>query len=153
LTRRAAAPSSTLPFSKILVPVDKSENANRALEYALKLSMFTKCEMMVLHVLQDIQYSEESYLYIRELEDSLEKHAKKYLDELVNKIEKEHGIKLKAIVKRGGPVSGIMDTVKEENIDLIVMGSRGLGGFKEMLLGSVSHGVTSHAKVPVLIVK
>lgn len=148
-----AASSSTLPFSKLLVPVDQSENANKALEYALKLAKLSKCEMMVLHVLTSIPYSEESYISIRELEDSLEKYANKYLDELVNKVEKEHGIILKTLVRRGGPVSGIMDTVKEEHIDLIVMGSRGLGGFKEMLLGSVSHGVISHAQVPVLIVK
>jgi nucleotide-binding universal stress UspA family protein len=71
----------------------------------------------------------------------------------VNRTEKEHGIKLNTIVKRGHPVSLIIDTAQVEHMDLIVMGSRGIGGFKEMLFGSVSHGVTSHANVPVMIVK
>jgi len=141
------------PFAKILVPVDQSENATRALEYALKLAKLAESEITLLCVVNTIPDSAESYTSSGQLEDLLNESAKNYLRELVNKTEKEHGIKLKTIVKRGHPVSLIIDTAQVEHMDLIVMGSRGLGGFKEMLFGSVSHGVTSQANVPVMIVK
>lgn len=146
-------PGSQAPISKILVPIDQSENAARALEYALKIAKLTKCDVMALHVVENIAYSAESYVSVRELEDVMEQDARKYLGDLATRMEKEHGTKITTMVKRGRPVNVIVDTAKMERVDLIVMGSRGLGGFKELLLGSVSHGVISHADVPVLVVK
>ena len=145
--------TSISPFAKILVPLDQSENATRALEYALKLAKLAESEITLLCVVNTISYTAESYVSAGQLEDLLEESARNYLEDLVKRAEKEHGMKLKTMVKRGQPVSVIVDTAQEEHMDLIVIGSRGLGGFKEMLFGSVSHGVTSHANVPVMIVK
>jgi nucleotide-binding universal stress UspA family protein len=145
--------TSISPFAKILVPLDQSENATRALEYALKLAKLAESEITLLCVVNTISYTAESYVSASQLEDLLEESARNYLEDLVKRTEKEHGMKLKTMVKRGQPVSVIIDTAQKEHMDLIVMGSRGLGGFKEMLFGSVSHGVTSHANIPVMIVK
>ena len=145
--------TSISPFAKILVPLDQSENATRALRYDLKLAKLAKSEITLLCVVNTIPNTTDSYISASQLEDLLEESAKNHLEDLVKRTEKEHGMKLKTMVKRGQPISVIIDTAQEEHIDLIVMGSRGLGGFKEMLFGSVSHGVTSHAKVPVMIVK
>ena len=140
-------------FAKILVPLDQSENATRALEYALKLAKLAESEITLLCVVQTIPYTAESYVSTSQLGDLLEESARNYLEDLVKRTEKEHHVKLRTMVKRGQPVNVIVDTAQVEHMDLIVMGSRGLGGFKEMLFGSVSHGVTSHANVPVMIVK
>jgi nucleotide-binding universal stress UspA family protein len=53
----------------------------------------------------------------------------------------------------GHPVDTILHVAKDRGADLIVLGSRGLGGFKRLLLGSVSNGVLHHAPCPVLIVR
>jgi nucleotide-binding universal stress UspA family protein len=143
-------------LSKILVPIDQSENATRALEYALRLAKLSAgSKVTVLCVVESIRHSsrQSHSNSIDQLEDLLEESAKNYLDDISKKAEKEHGIKIKTMIKRGRPVNIIIDTAKSEDIDLIVMGSRGLGGFKEMLFGSVSHGVTNHASGSVLIVK
>ncbi|WP_420835317.1 universal stress protein [Candidatus Nitrososphaera evergladensis] len=56
-------------------------------------------------------------------------------------------------MKEGNPVKVILASAKETRSDLIVMGSSGTGGIKELLLGRVSHAVSNHASCPVLIVK
>jgi nucleotide-binding universal stress UspA family protein len=56
-------------------------------------------------------------------------------------------------VKPGHTVETILEVAKSEDVDLIVMGNRGRGSLKETILGSVSHGVVTHASVPVLIVR
>ena len=72
--------------------------------------------------------------------------AKKFnLGENVDNIER--------IIKKGHPSKVILDLSKSIGVDLIVVGSRGIGGVKEFLLGSVSHTIARHASVPVLIVK
>lgn len=147
--------SFSIPFSSILIPVDRSENASRALEYALRLAKSTASKATLLSVVEDnnIPYPVESYVSIRELERSFEESAKKYVDDLLSKAERNYGIEARAIVRRGHPAKVILDVAKSEGADLIIMGSRGMGSFKEMLLGSVSHAVVSHATVPVLIVR
>jgi nucleotide-binding universal stress UspA family protein len=61
-------------------------------------------------------------------------------------------VRHRAVLLPGHPASVIMDTAKTEDADLIVVGSRGLGGFRELLLGSVSHQLTQHAGRPVVVV-
>jgi nucleotide-binding universal stress UspA family protein len=56
-------------------------------------------------------------------------------------------------IRQGNPAKTILDYAEEINADLIVIGSRGLNSFGEFVLGSVSHNVTQHAKIPVLVVK
>jgi nucleotide-binding universal stress UspA family protein len=54
---------------------------------------------------------------------------------------------------QGAPAEVILDYTKKNHNDLIVIGSRGLGGIREFVLGSVSHNVVQHARIPVLVVK
>ncbi|MBO9599684.1 MAG: universal stress protein, partial [Cohnella sp.] len=57
------------------------------------------------------------------------------------------------VVLNGHPATAILEAASDKNCDLILMGSRGLGPVKEFVLGSVSHHVVQHSRVPVLIVK
>ena len=61
--------------------------------------------------------------------------------------------KVNRVIIKGTPEEVILNYAKEKGVDLIVMGTRGLGGFKKLLLGSVSNGVVSHAPCSVLIVR
>ncbi|MEJ2126446.1 MAG: universal stress protein [Candidatus Bathyarchaeota archaeon] len=69
------------------------------------------------------------------------------------KVVRSEEVPVESIIKEGHIVEEILKTAKEGNYDLIVMGARGISKIKEILLGSVSYGVTSHAPCPVLIVK
>ncbi|TET26704.1 MAG: universal stress protein, partial [Candidatus Bathyarchaeum sp.] len=66
---------------------------------------------------------------------------------------KKQKIPVKAVLKEGDAVHEIVRTAKEEKIDLIVMGARGVSRIKELLLGSVSHGVCRKTHCSVMIVK
>jgi nucleotide-binding universal stress UspA family protein len=63
------------------------------------------------------------------------------------------GVQVETILVVGQAVETIVEASKNGKFDLIVIGARGLSPIKEILLGSVSHGVTTHAQCPVLVVK
>ncbi len=140
-------------FSRILVAVDRSENSDRALEYALKLAKVQESKVTILHVVEPLPSAPETYTAVHALETAAGDEARKFLDGLAERAQKEYNVKPELVWKIGHPAAVIIDVAKTVDADLIVMGSRGLGGFKEMLLGSVSHAVVNHAKVPVLIVR
>ncbi|MEO9320604.1 MAG: universal stress protein [Nitrososphaera sp.] len=151
-----------LLFSKVLVPVDRSDNADRAFDCALRLAKAISAQVILLAVVEDIPAMTESYFPRYELQKVAEEGMDQYIEGLLHKAEKQYGVRPRGLVRNGHPVKVILEVAGEEKASsgtqsqsdlLIVMGSRGLGSFKQMLLGSVSHGVISHGGFPVLIVK
>jgi nucleotide-binding universal stress UspA family protein len=68
--------------------------------------------------------------------------------------ERRHSLQnVRMLLQEGDAAQRIMETAIEIKCELLLIGSRGRGGFKELLLGSVSHKVTNHASCPVLVVK
>jgi nucleotide-binding universal stress UspA family protein len=68
--------------------------------------------------------------------------------------ERRHSLQnVRMLLQEGDAAQRIMETAIEIKCELLIIGSRGRGGFKELLLGSVSHKVTNHASCPVLVVK
>ncbi len=63
----------------------------------------------------------------------------------------ESGVRIDPVVLQGGPITGLLDA--SEGADLLILGSRGLGGFKRMVLGSVSQHCATHSTVPTVIVR
>jgi nucleotide-binding universal stress UspA family protein len=79
--------------------------------------------------------------------------ATKFLFALELKAE-ESGVKFRGItLKTPSVTDAILSYAESNNVDLIILGSRGLGGFKKLLLGSVASGLSQYSKVPVMIVK
>jgi nucleotide-binding universal stress UspA family protein len=145
------------PFSKILVPVDNSEHAIRAFDYAVRLSKLSAAEISIVHVIPPPVAGEEGVPAIQ-LTESMLLEGKELLDRLKTRAAKMHATeeknaKIDYLLREGTPSKVIVATAKELTADLIVMGSSGTGGVKELLLGSVSHAVSNHAICPVLIVK
>jgi len=138
----------------IMVPYDKSESAIRAFEYAIDLAGKYNANISIVTCIS-IQIPTDPYFGTAYIETTrlLKEDALKSAQSLEPKL-KELKMQYKIDVLE---VVSITDTLtsyaESQNVDLIVMGSRGLGGFKRLLLGSVASGVSQHSKCPVLIVK
>ena len=127
--------------SRILVPIDGSENAGKALEYAAAIAREANAEITLLYVLE------------RSLFRSKTEEAKKMGALLLSKSTNEvKGIELQQRLELGNPAKIITQMADKGDYDLIVMGSKGQGAGMRFLLGSVSSHVIHYANRSVLIV-
>jgi len=140
-------------YHHILAAYDGSEASLKALRQAVKLADFPGCKLTVAYVMYRPTYALEGLGFV--VPEGVQEKVKEYEEQLIQKAQAEiANLPYSEIsVLAGPPAVAILDYAAERNCDLIVMGSRGLGPFKEMMLGSVSHHVVQQAKCPVLIVK
>lgn len=137
-------------MEKILIPVDGSESSERALGKGIELANALKVKLMFLYVANVNQLAVNSCLSAELLEavnkagDVVLTHAEESAPE---------GIETERVMETGSPAPVIIDVAEEHGVDLIVMGSRGLGLVKGVLLGSVSQYVVENAKCAVMVVK
>ena len=138
----------------ILLAVDGSENANEALRLLQYLSID---QLTVLHVLNvprpayPMMIPEVAHELYQEMERHMRTDGERLLDRAVSLLPFHTG-PVKKLIQVGSPAEVILQTAEQEQIDLIVMGARGLGPIKERLLGSVSHRILSAATCAKLIV-
>jgi nucleotide-binding universal stress UspA family protein len=138
-------------FEKILVPLDGSDHSLQALETAIQIAKRFDGEIALIHMYSiDVFKLTPSQINAYVLE--LRKAGENILAE-GKKMAYAEGVHAETKLKEGHIVEGIVEVAREGDFDLIVMGARGLSKLKELVLGSVSHGVTLHAPCPVLIVK
>ncbi len=140
-------------FSKVLVPVDGSENSLRALKAAIFLSKKIETQITALHVME-----KAPTVYIhpqKELEELLRNYRKESerILEKCQEIGSNNEIELNTAISEGNAASKIIQYAERGLFDMIVMGHRGSGKFKEMVLGSVSEKVLHQIKCSVLIVR
>jgi nucleotide-binding universal stress UspA family protein len=128
--------------SKMLVPIDGSENAESAFQYATTIAKKTNAKMTLLYV-------QEPGLFKLKPEET-EKIGALILSKAADKVK---GIELDQKLESGDPAKIITQTANKGDFDLIVMGSRGHGGIMRFLLGSVSAHVIHYANRSTLIVK
>src|SRR5437879_3826562 len=147
---------------------DGSESAQRASQAALELAEKLKADLVVLHAITPpTSYYHSTIASPTRMSlpapsqheiDAYYAYARKAAMGIVGETEskaKKQGIHVKTETPEA--VSSVVETIinhaTKESVDLIVVGTRGLGGFKKMLLGSVSSGIVSHAHCPVLVVR
>ena len=139
-------------ISKILVAIDGSDASMDAADHAIYISKEYNAELYALHVIRpdvDLYGPHETSEYMTKLRDE----GRKYLDKVEFKAN-EKNIQIKTVIIPSKNMSGdILDYAEENNIDLIVIGTRGRSGFKRLLLGSVASHVVTYAHCPVLVVK
>ena len=147
-------------IKKILVALDGSEPADKALDFALDLASKYSAEITLLSVVHVpvVAYAAPGMrgfpVAIGKYTEDLKASHEKVLSEAAKKAEKAKlGLEATTKLVGGRPSDKIVETAKEGNFDLIAMGSRGLGDIKEFFLGSVSDRVADEAACPVLIVK
>lgn len=135
-------------MKKILVPIDGSDYSIRALDRAKELGEFYKAKITVLTVIDIERFFVGAGSFENELvEDGQELLAKS------EKILGDYPYGFETVYKKGNKANEIIKMAEENNFDLIVIGSRGLGGFTRALLGGVSQKVVSHADTTVMVVK
>ena len=162
------SPVSKQLFKKILVAMDGSEDSQKAAQAALELAEKLKTELVVLHVIiPPTSYYQTTIASPTGMSlpapsqheiDAYYSYARKVATSIVGEVEskaKRQGIHIKTEIPEAGSsvVEAILNHAAKDNVDLIVVGTRGLGGFKKLLLGSVSSGIVSHAHCPVLVVR
>ena len=140
-------------LTRILVAVDGSEFADKAFNAAAGLAKQFGAKLLVMHVVQMPPMLSVDKTTVNALQTQLEKEAERVLLKCKSEAQSKFGIDIETIKLRGRPAEMIVDTAKARDIELIVVGSRGLSGFKGMFLGSVSSDVTRSAKQPVLVVR
>lgn len=145
-------------FEKILVAIDGSKSAMKALDKAIEMQKLTNGELYLLCVYKHHSLFEASLSMVRPKELEIpDKALTDYAREVVEQAKQyasEHGAsKVRGFVKGGRPSRMIVDFAKDKGIDLIVVGTWGTHSEKDgMLLGSVAHRVASNAKCPTLVV-
>ena len=139
-------------FSKLLVPIDGSDNSFRALNHAIFLSKIV-AQTTALHAMENLPFAHVGS------QKALNAIILKYQEESENILNKsrdigsKNGVKVKTVLKKGDATSIIIDYSKKEDYDTIIMGRRGMGKLRQLVLGSTSTKVLSHSDCTVVIVK
>jgi nucleotide-binding universal stress UspA family protein len=135
--------------NKILLAVDGSEDADLAARAAIDLSGKTGTELHVVHAWQSVPSARfESFIRAQRKQE-----AEELLAAQEKLIEASGGKIARAHLRRGPAVDEILDLAGELDAGLIVMGSRGMGPVKRLVMGSVSEGVVHHSRCPVLVLR
>ena len=143
---------------KLLLSSDGSDNAIRAAEFVAELVAVAPAIKVTVLVINDILEKMKYYSPLRspvvleEVDVFFKEKTQEALDSTLD-VLKKHGIKADGLTKMGNPAQEIVDFAHEGKFSHIVIGSRGLGSLKGIVLGSVSSKVIQLAECPVTVVK
>lgn len=134
---------------RIVVGVDGSQASVRALQQAVDLAASLSAEVDAVHTWQVTYGATELSMMPAIPRSEIQEGAEQTLRKVISSVD-AHGVPVNAIVAEGDPAGTLLDAAK--GAAMLVVGSRGHGGFVGLLLGSVSHKVIHHAPCPVLVV-
>jgi nucleotide-binding universal stress UspA family protein len=139
---------------RIIVATDGSPGGNRAVDVAAKLAKATASDLLILTVGGNISGAELRKLANAEgdLSEALETAANEILDRARKRALRRSISPVKSLTGWGDPAEAIIDAVRREKADLLVVGRRGRGRLSGLLLGSVSQKLTSLAPCNVMVV-
>lgn len=141
---------------KILVLVDGSMHSYRALDRAIEIATVAKYELNLLHILNTEdrigEYSAlPNVLIPQEAMKHLEEEGNRVLEEAKAKVPTS--VKVEIFLEMGSPAGRALEFIENTKPDMTIVGSRGLGQLKRLLLGSVSRYLIENAPCPVMVVK
>jgi nucleotide-binding universal stress UspA family protein len=140
-------------MNTIVIGIDGSETANEALRVAADEARLhdARLRIVVVWQLSSLMYGSGYAAVDEDTLDAVRDRARGIADEAVARVaELAPAVECEAVVLEGQPAEALLGA--SEDADLIVVGSRGLGGFKRLVLGSISDQVVHHAHCPVLVV-
>lgn len=138
-----------MAIARIIVGVDGSEHARRATVWAADVARVTGAEVVVVHALGLLHRTPTGETVASD----------RHRDEIADELEREWcaplrdaGVPYRAELREGNAVTALLDAAEDADADLLVVGSRGLGGFPGLLLGSTSTQIAQHARHPLVII-
>lgn len=140
-----------MDIRKILVAFDGSPSSRKAFRAAIDLSLKLKASITTLTVVHLPDFSPS----MDEIEETMDE-AGKQVEPLLQEVQEQgrkNGLEINTIVLRGHPAETMIKYASDNKFDLIVMGTRGLGGFKKMVIGSVAQKVVSYSNTPVMVIR
>lgn len=144
-------------FNNILAGYDGSENAATAVETAARIAAKCDADLTVITVYRHHSLLEASLSMVRQgdpgnLDDAMREYATETVERAKTLAREAGAPKVRGFVKSGPVARSIVGFAQGHDVDLIVVGSRGLGSVEQYLLGSVSHKISGIADCPVLVV-
>ena len=144
-------------LNKILVCSDGSEHAMHAASIAAEVAAKFGSQISIINVItqqmEPVLLAMDAGPISWNTADEAFEQSQQDIERRTGEVFEKAGIKFDCIRERGHAADRIVEVAERENVDLIVLGSRGLGTFTRLVLGSVSDGVMHHAHCPVLIVR
>ena len=140
----------------IVVGIDGSESSLEALRFAVDEARLRRDRLRLVHAWSAVPLAPVAtapYVSVGalpELERSVAEAAQHVLDEALSKVDAD-GVDVEQRVVKGQAPAALLEAA--EDADMVVVGSRGHGGFTGLLLGSVGHALTHHAHCPVVVVR
>ena len=146
-------------FNKILVALDGSEHATKALDTAVRLAQRCDGELVLFHAIQLSALRGDYHAMVtpaaRKIYRGLGREQGEAILDSAEKTAKDMGLEkvVRSMVESDSTAKAILAAAESVGADLLVLGTRGLTGLRELAMGSVAHKVTSAAHCPVLVVR
>lgn len=154
---------AVVSINRILIPIDGSNTSIKAANYAIHLAKLNNAELVIMHIIEDIKQGGAIGLQQRYGNVSLVEAFKKVREEsakqFIKPIEeaaKKKGLKVKSEIFDAEGTNGvklITEYTKKNNIDLVIIGSKGRSMFERLLVGSLTNAIVNHSPCPVLVVR
>ncbi|MEK5080298.1 universal stress protein [Solibacillus sp. FSL W7-1436] len=138
-------------YQHILLAADGSQNSIRAAKEALKIARINAETLVTIIFIIDMEKAKTDVLHSSSIESLYMERRRKLvpIEEMFN----EQQVRYKVEIIHGSPGPEIIKYANTQNVDLVVIGSRGLNSLQEMVLGSVSHKVMKRVQCPAMLVK
>lgn len=145
----------TFQPKKILIPTDFSKTALLAVEHGAFMARLFKADLFLLHTVEikETIYTVYNPAIVDEEFAEAKEIALKLMADLAAKLKKEYRIPINTLCSSGHVAAEIVQTVKDNDIDLVIMGTHGAKGFNEVFLGSNSHKTVTICPCPVITVQ
>lgn len=137
-------------MKKIFFPTDFSENAENALNYAVEMAQLLNAKLLLFHA-YELPYSTHtmSTTLLSLMRQEAEKQLKKCVSQLA---EKATNLEVETVLREGNTIRSIIEASEQKGADVIIMGTKGASGLKEMFIGSQTASVMQRARIPVLVI-
>lgn len=144
-----------LQFNKILVPIDFSDFSKSALKYAVTFAQQYHSKLILIYVMEPVIYPPDfsmGQITLPTVNFDMDKRAKEELDKLAE-VEIGSLVQVQTLIKTGKPFVEIIETAKDEDVDLIIISTHGHSGVEHILFGSTADKVVRKAPCPVLTLR
>ena len=143
---------ATIEQMKILLATDGSEYSKGAANFLTGLKLTPHDEIMIFHAVYWIPFLYDADFYIETLKEIKQEIAPKVIDSIMD-ILKPVNARISTAIVEGSPAQSIIDAVRTSDMDMVVMGARGIKGIESLFVGSETRAVAIKSPKPVLVAK